>query len=248
MLTFSTRQLTTEMRHLRNAAATFLDATWPLDGAIQNLVSAVDARPTASFVWQIPDQDGKRLRTVAGTEYEPGGRGAAEVFGELSFSWELRVVNPTARGLHRNLQITGNASTKLRIVRVSDGYLLAQWQTEIGAFDSPGCFFHCAAGQVDSRPHSTWDFFPRSLPVPRLPSVFVTPADALDYLLGELFQERWRQRQSADDAAIRGWGNEQRQRLARLFDWNLSMLRNSQGSALNWLKHKKPGTDLFLTE
>lgn len=195
---------------------------------------------------QIPDIDGERVRTTVGRGYEPGRRvGGYNVAGELSFIWEVQPIAANA-ARDRKFKLTGNASTKLRIVEVrvdQPDKLLAQWQVEIGTQTSPGCFFHVAVSHTDPPP----SLLRSSLSVPRLPSMLVTPTDALDFLLGELFQTSWRQRNGEERDDARAWGKSQKRRLQSALKWHCDELDRSSGSAWNWLKHRRdPPTGLFL--
>ena len=126
--------------------------------------------------------------------YEPGGGGAEDVIGEITSSW---AISPwTDKSLKRGtlvpiFRLTGNASIRVRILRENavnaEVTELAMWRMELGAEESPGCFFHIQVlGHKETPP------FPASLSVPRLPALAFTPMAALEFLLGELFQAAWR--------------------------------------------------------
>jgi hypothetical protein len=195
---------------------------------------------------QIPDTDGERVRTIVGRGYEPGKRaGGHNLAGELCFTWTVQPIGAHA-ARDRKFKLIGNASTKLRIVEVRDNQpdkLLAQWQVEIGTEASPGCFFHVAVSHTDPPP----TLFRSCLPVPRLPSMLITPTDALDFLLGELFQTSWRQRNGEERDDASAWGKLQKRRLQNVLRWHHDELNRAAGSAWNWLKHRRrPPPELFL--
>lgn len=195
---------------------------------------------------QVPDVDGERVRTAVGRGYEPGKRlGGYNVAGELSFAWTVQPIAANA-AKDRTLRLVGNASTKLRIVQLRSGTeekLLAQWQVEIGTESSPGCFFHVSVTHTDPPP----TLFRSNLPVPRLSSILITPTDALDFLLGELFQTAWRQRNGQELDEAFAWGKLQKRRLQKALRWHHDQLDGASGSAWNWLKHQRnPPSNLFL--
>jgi hypothetical protein len=248
MLEFRIMALQQETEALAKLAEDFLDTSRgdALAVLATNLKLLLYTENPQAQRLQIPDIDGERVRTTVGRGYEPGRRaGGYNVAGELSFTWTVQpIVANAARD--RKFKLIGNASTKLRILEVRVGQpdkLLAQWQVEIGTQTSPGCLFHVAVNHTDPPPA----LFRSSLPVPRLPSMLITPTDALDFLLGELFQTSWRQRngEERDDASV--WGKLQKRRLKSALRWHHDELDAATGSAWNWLKNRRqPPPELFL--
>ncbi len=239
------------MEALERLSEEFIDET---NGAVPRLIQSFEnllysENPNPQN-FEGPDEDGRRIRTRTENSYEPGDRaGAYHVAGELSFRWKVQIPDTTAPRNRRNLRLVGNASTKLRVVQPhNDGsdQLLAQWQVEIGTNTAPGCLFHFGIGQINPAPA----FFPSGLSIPRLPSIFVTPSDGLDYLLGELFQTGWRRRNSENLDACGIWSDRQKQRLRAILRWKHDELDDRvAGSAWNWLKHRlDPPPGLFLPD
>lgn len=243
-LNFTVQSVRSEVGHLNNLCRQFLrpECHHIIDSWPANLQTFGQASVGSSWKWQVPQRS--PILTMPTTEYEPEGRdGGHAVWGEISFLWEVILLK---RGPHAAFCLDGNASCKLRIQRDADAgekVLLAQWQFEIGAKDSPGCHFHVGlTGDGETPPYPHW------LPVPRLPSLLFLPTDALDFLLGELFQARWRKHVSADTNDSRGLGNLQGRRFERLLAWNICALQSGFGSAWSRLKHRKPPASLFLPE
>ncbi len=121
---------------------------------------------------------------------------------------------------------------------------LAMWRIELGRLGAPGPYFHMhALGDRDSPP------FPKWLPIPRLPSYFVTPMGALEFCLGELFQDEWRRRVEESTAPVSSWCSMQERRLGRLLHW-LRCCAIQSGNASAWmnLKRATPPEDLFVRE
>lgn len=121
---------------------------------------------------------------------------------------------------------------------------LAMWRIELGRVGAPGPYFHMhALGDRDSAP------FPKWLPIPRLPSVFVTPMGALEFCLGELFQDEWKRRVEETTAPVSSWCSLQERRLSYLLHWlRCCALRGGDGSPWMNLKKAVPPEDLFVRE
>ena len=213
--------------------------------AIQALEQLQLSRRNDAVRWEVPDKE--PLITLETNRYEPGDRrGELNVKGEISWCWDIRpLVRP--KGATLDFQIDGNASIKLRIRSRThdrrDG--IAMWRIEMGAPDSPGCHFHTQVlGESNDPP------FPHSLSVPRLPAFFVAPTTAIEFLLGELFQEEWAEEMVGDTKDRPYWNSIQRNRLAALLDWKRQRVLASDGSPWLALKKAKPTDEhrLFLPE
>ena len=138
-------------------------------------------------------------------------------------------------------RLNGLASTKVKVLRVESSQEtreIAQWQFGVGDHQSPGCHFHVGIGRSGD---GTGSF-----PVPRLPSILFTPIDALDFLLGEVVQDRWRQQVSRETPEMQIWTGQQKKRLSLLLKWKQEQVEKSGGSAWNYLKHQRPHANVFL--
>lgn len=167
--------------------------------------------------------------------YRSGGEGSGiTVFGQLCFRWEIE--NPDAgRKRQQNFHLVGEATTSLKIFQFDDSQLVAQWQVEAGDASSPGCHFHSGINQYGSS-----GLFPEWLKVPRLPGLLVTPMDALEFLLGELFQDRWPQNVSKESDFRNAWAKGQRGRFERILAWKLKSVREATSTPWMALKKQKP--------
>lgn len=204
-----------------------------------------------------------RLRPVCTRptcEYEPGSRsGGQEVYASVTGIWEVRRIG--GRRPKAKVAFTGKASAVVELWpagaiprppseirerrgrRCSDedrSGRLAMWRVEIGAHDSPGCYFHIHLGDREEPP------FPKSIPVPRLPSPFVTPMATVEFVLGELFQDRWERRAGENHHHQHRWRAIQRNRWSSLLKWQKGALNQSGSSPWMNLKAAKPPADLFL--
>ena len=105
-----------------------------------------------------------------------------------------------------------------------------------------GCHFHVQVMGEDDE-----GVFPKSVPVPRLPSLFVTAPAVVEHALGEIFQDAWvRAVVENRDAATR-WKSIQKERFERLLNWHLRTLAQSC-TPTPWMAIKlaKPKSDTFL--
>ena len=173
---------------------------------------------------------GSPLVTRPSSEYEPGGKTAFAVRGEMSWTWEISPLRPKAKpkAAPDAFDVNGIASAKIQIRKATDenADVLATWKVELGAVDSPGCYFHS---------HIAGD-----LSIPRIPSLFVTPMAALEFLLGELFQDRWAEHVSNDSHDVQFWRSTQVKSLVQVLDWKKKKIESGVGSPWIALKRAKP--------
>jgi hypothetical protein len=213
---------------------------------LTDLVSFRDSRRPGLWRWAISPAN--PIKTTKTLEYEPGDRrGGISVHGELTCVWEIEL---KAEGNGKNkgksagqvVCLNGIASTLIKIIR-TDAELrpvtIAQWQFEVGDSQSPGCHFHVGIGHFGTEA--------AALPVPRLPSILLTPIDALDFLLGEIFQQKWKQEVNRETSQMQLWSEKQRTRLSNLLKWKQDQIDQSGGSAWNYLKHQRPTAQILLT-
>lgn len=204
------------------------------------------------LLWEIPESNPIRTKISEG-EYECGSRrGRHAVYGQISCVWEICKPTPIGKKQKkRNFKslsfvLCGIASTKVTIWAKDDNHgmkELARWTLDIGDANSPGCHFHTQI-DLDAR----HEIFPKSLPVPRLPALLHTPMDAVDFLLGELFQDRWFLHASKGTDPGQTWAQCQTTRLTNLLNWQSETINKASGSPWITLKKKKPFLDLLCTE
>lgn len=139
--------------------------------------------------------------------------------------------------------MVGQASTVVRLYEGDPGNPvkeLAMWRMEIGDDASPGCHFHVHA--LGDRPDPP---FPHSLPIPRLPGLLVSPMAVFEFVLAELFQNRWRKHAARETADLLRWQSVQRVRLRNVLMWQADQLKTLTGSPWTALKSQKPPANLF---
>jgi len=212
---------------------------------LRGSLEAIQALPSETqHNWQIPE-DQPVVTELSKGEYEIGQRrGVHEVVGEITSKWQIKRVPPAGakRQEAKLFEVSGNASTKITIRDASSRDVLATWRFELGAEDSPGCYVHAQILGDSTDPP-----FPASLPVPRLPGILFTPAASLEFIIGELFHNRWQQELLRNTGALGRWKRVQQERLERLLKWQIDRLGEA-GSPWMTLKIAKPAADLFSRE
>ena len=185
------------------------------------------------------------LCTVPSREYEIGNReGGQDVHAIISGIWELRSLGPKP-GPRRQVEFCGKASTLIELYESDKPCQpFAIWQFDLGDDGAPGCYIHVQIPWGFNAPTPS----PKLVPIPRLPCIFVTPMGAVEFVLGELFHDRWgRTTAQRTDDALR-WRSLQKERLKRIFSWYQDHLENSVSSPWMALKAAKPGGEEFLTK
>ncbi len=242
-LRFRSRELCDEAAALREMAASFFVCGWPLKDLERQMERLGGRSSERGAMLKL-----EPLRTIETDGYESGGRaGGAKLYAHVTGKWELRPVGPERR--KQMVAFTGLASARVELW--PDGCQwhekderpkrIAMWRMELGAYDSPGCYFHCQVlgDGVDSP-------FPKSVPIPRLPSPFVTPMAAVEFVLGELFQDRWAQEACRARSGHQRWRAIQEKRWSRLLQWQQGALGEHGGSPWMKIKAAKPPDTLFV--
>ena len=196
--------------------------------------------------WQVSKNN--PIKTMlCGGQYHPKNNGQYDLEGRLSFVWDLK---PQKEGKKKTtpakfFSLTGNVSTrieiwgKLRTEQQADLFELGSWRFEMGCDGHPGAFFH---GQFD------WKGYP-GIDIPRLPSILLSPAECIDFLLGELFQTKWPETQQSNKDQLNRWAKRHRTRIHNLLGTVSDVVKNSTGVS-PWiaLKQWHPSDASFLVK
>ena len=258
-LRFELAELIREVDLMRGLAAGFLepDAVGVLFNLREQLETLKYRNCDHTMLIGVDPQ--RPIGTIAcngGYERNEGGT-HKNLFGELLFKWELRPLGAASkkRAAKRQVEVAGTASTVARLRIEHDGHIvdLASWRMEFGACDSPGAFFHSqipdtlgASDQQDG-PEHPFRMWPTWLPVPRLPIPALTPMLALEFVLAEIFQDRWPEHLASGVYEANQWRTLQQRRFVRYFEWQKANAEKSgKGSPLLATKVAKPASDMFL--
>ncbi len=223
-------------------ASDFVDesATVVLDRMKRDLESIQDSGHVLKTRWSIPLARPLRTKPSLG-EYAPDSMGELSVFGELSFVWEVvRVAR--RRGASTHFTLDGLASILVALKKVpTDAHpeeeTLTSWRIEVGDDAAPGTHFHVQLNKTLDAPS-----LPRTLDVPRLPAFAMTPLLALEALLAEIFQDRWKtEALLRTDASAQTWNRLHRTRIEAFLNWQREGLdARRRGSPWVVLKTLKP--------
>ena len=245
-LQFSFREVQDEVEALRHVAEPLVaprsvNVLRDLGEALRSFQSSPS---NVAFDWGIAND--RPLVTVNSEgEYEMGGRrGAVWLYAEITSVWRIAQVRTKLgkKARAKRFELTGKASTRVRLRSAADDHEIAMWRMEIGDANSPGCHFHVQVlGELDEVP------FPKAVSVPRLPAQHASAPAVIEYVLSELFQKRWDEFVGAGTQHLQRWAPIQRERFSRLLEWQLRILRQrSLGSPWVTLKREKPDASLFI--
>jgi hypothetical protein len=200
-LRFSTEQIRAETNGMSALAAPFLSRKH--SDRFRKAAYDLELALKSGGVWQIPEAD--PIETLE-SEGEAGA-----LFGTLSFKWEVKKITS------QTFSVSGNASTTLEIHNLGEAPSIS-WNTDIGGAGHPGYRFHM---QIRANQ--------KSMDIPRLPSLLLTPADCLDFLLGELFQKKWTMHQDQKRLETAGWTRGVRTRVCHLLRMKAECASKSSG-------------------
>jgi hypothetical protein len=245
-LTFSFQEAIDEVDAFLHLGEPFIDRNcrFVLPQFKSELESYRDQPTVDKYKWQIRPES--PLRTIVSEgEYEVGGGGGHNVFADIDAYWSIQRLPPKKKSMPASqFQLTGIASTRIRLwCERDDGEKkeIAMWRMEVGDSRSPGCHFHVQVlGELADFP------FPKTLSVPRLPGFILTPPAVAEFVLAELFQERWAKHVGHDSPHLKRWARIQEQRFKRLLEWKLDVLTKNTGSPWTTIKRQKPDDMLFV--
>ena len=226
-LQFTISELVHETRALKDIAVKYLDqnSIWVLDTLRSNIES----------IWSAEENSIHQLKL------QPLHTTSANVNGQMIYAvctgiWDVMPLGNNSKKNHasRKIRFCGIASTKIELHQ-KNGVTepIAMWRLELGTHDSPGCYFHA---QIHEYP-----------PIPRLPSLFVTPMASIEYVIGELFHDDWKQTAMSNSGDVPYWRKLQKDRLNRLLGWYKDSLAKVDSSPWMDLKVKKPEERMFIS-
>lgn len=163
---------------------------------------------------------------------------------EINFKWQFIPVGQYSQKHPSNrVVILKNSSIRIRLLEGSDNSPLecvAAWDFDIGNNESPGCHFHAKYHESDDTRREAY----KGIDVPRLPTVLFMPTDAIEFVIGELWQGDCKR--MAVDSTFSQWYKFAGVRMKRLLDWYSAQLKGAMGSPWMGIKIAKPPALLFL--
>jgi hypothetical protein len=243
-LIFNFKDLNDEFIALMQMADRFIDpnSVWTIDQC-RSVLQQIRTRPSGTaYSLYIPESTPLVTKRSYGG-YEKENQGEHNVVAAISFLWEIEPLGNHSPKFVQNRQfvVDNIASTKIKIYENDlEGRELAMWRMEIADSQSPGCYFHIQLQREELDCH-----FPKSLSVPRLPAIAVTPAAAIEFVLGEIFQEEWQMYASQDTAVTQLWQRTQVNKIKAVLEWQLKSLKEITGSPWVALKSSQPPENLF---
>ena len=233
-LQFTISELIRECQALREIAIDYLDPnfTWSIHKFESDIRS----------IWSTDENE-----TML--ELQPLHTIPAEIKGQKIYAvcrgiWHVTPLDkPKGNDQNRKIKFSGIASTKVELYKENDRNTpISMWRLELGTHDSPGCYFHSQILGESTEPP-----FPKSVPIPRLPSLFITPMAAVEYVIGELFQEKWKKATASGSGNAPYWRSLQQSRLQILLSWYQNLLTNIDTSPWMVIKTSKPADDMFFS-
>ena len=253
---FKVAELVEEVRLMQGLAGKFLENEDL--GALANVKEQVERLSYTQQKTTIATRANWPIRTKrcnGGYERQEGGQ-YKDLFGELTFRWELKPLGQASktRGTTREAELAGIASSvvRLKVGQGESNVPVASWRMELGDNVSPGAFFHAqipdTTGPISVEANQTpLTMWPTWLPVPRLPIPPITPMLALEFALGELFRDKWRDHIGGGGHDADRWRSLQRERYVRFYDWQKKIAETSGlGSPLTSVINAKPEYDIFV--
>ena len=235
-LRFKIAELEREIKAMETMGEEFFESRtlWTLKDLLRDLQSIGGAQKGKARPLEL-----QCLHTIPSDQYEAGSRrGGKKIHAVISGKWQLRPLEK------REIEFCGIASTRIELYASENSdKRLAMWRLELGAEDSPGCYVHAQIlGDSDKPP------FPEFVPIPRLPSLFVTPMSAVEFVLGELFQDKWPEVTASGDPEVKNWRALQKKWLQSLFSWYRREMEKTDFSSWIALKQAKPAEGMFLSK
>ena len=249
-LVFEFSEADDELGAVIETAGRYLDSTDVLVD-LRRRLAGFSSEPIGSVKrWQTR---GRPIRTLPSNGAHQAGREGhgRNLVAEISFVWQITNAHTAnvkkKHSRSRYFILSGLASTKvwLRACDRTPPEPIAMWRFEAGDDSSPGCYFHVQVlGDAESSDNSL--LFPKEIDVPRLPSIFLSLPDVIEFVLGELFQDDWKERALHPSPSMNRWRPLQARRLTRILEWKSALAKQSRASPWALVKNSRPPCDLLV--
>jgi hypothetical protein len=246
-LHFEISELKREVEALLGIAAEFL-APGSRAALLQlkNDLDGIAKANARSIRWSISEST-PVVTALSYGEYMSGDEGGLAIFAEISFVWEVSPIRASGDTRPaKSVSLVGIASTKIRILRGDpldrdNAEEVAMWRMEIADDEAPGTHFHVQVLGGESDPP-----FPKALDIPRLPGMILSPLACVEFVVAELFQDRWQRNAVKASGPMNQWRSIQERRIKRQLEWHVAEIASSSGSPWGAIKSAKPLETLFL--
>jgi hypothetical protein len=226
-LEFDFSQVNRELEALKTLTRRFL---WSGSGSVlddvqTSLLTMRAKRPTGVVKWEISQAN--PLKTIATQGYERKNKGPHEVFAEITFVWDIKVVPAKKKSMSpARFQLADQiASTRVRLLQgrpERPGSEVAMWRMELGDTKAPGCCLHTQVmGELSF------------------------PTMVIEFVLAELFQEEWAREVGRASDALNAWRAIQAPRLSSILEWHKGLIGRAEGSPWVLWKAANPPQDLL---
>jgi hypothetical protein len=216
-----------------------------LGEALGPLANADEARRVQ---WGTADQPIETNPSAGSHQIRRGGHGR-NLKGIVDFRWEIQPIGRRQRVPENRFLALWNSSVRIHLVDTGAAdddreEVVASWNFDVGDNQSPGCHFHAKF----SHPKEEDRILLEDVDVPRLPCFIFMPTDAIEFVIGELWQDDWRKIAASGAKEMDMWRQFSRRRFEKLFAWYSSELGNTRGTPWAHLKCAKPDASVLLEE
>lgn len=246
LLAFNLKLVKEELRAFNGLARTKLtaDSLVRLDRLQATLDNIFRAEPGAVLQWATSRDAPIKTKPNKGA-HQPGREGKGyDLQAEIGFTWELELVGKYSRQRPANrFVVLKDSSVKVRIVEVGEGAkkeCVAGWDFDLGNHQSPGCHFHAKYHEAEETRREVYS----DVDIPRLPTFIFMPTDAIEFVIGELWQDDCER--LAVNSEYSEWYKFAKDRMGRVFDWYLMRIKKTAGSPWMSIKTSKPEPLLLL--
>jgi hypothetical protein len=185
----------------------------------------------------------RTLNSDGGHQRDHSGHGRS-LHGSISFKWDIEPLGnkgPKNQPLSRYF-VLRNSSVRISLINGAEEEV-ARWDFDVGDDRSPGCHFHAKFAEADEGRRERF----QDIDVPRLPTVIFMPTDAIEFVLGELWQDEWRELAMSSAAEVNEWRRYPQDRLCRMLEWYLEVIKKGlTGTPWAQLKQAKPDPRRFI--
>jgi len=214
-----------------------------LGEALEPLANANDQRKRG---WGTGSEPVETYASDGGHQLGRVGHGRS-LKGVVKFHWEIQPIGNRQKSPMNRLFALWNSSVRIDLVDVGTGGqepVAASWDFDIGDHQSPGCHFHAKFANPNKAERERY----KDVDVPRLPSFIFMPTDAIEFVVGELWQDEWRKVAASGTREMEAWRRFPKHRFERLFAWYASELQVTRGTPWAQLKCAKPDALVLLEE